>query len=345
MSATNNLSTTISKFEIVGSYVVHLYFNEFYMQSKKLFANKAYPSIMDGYKNILCDYSKFIKSDRFFKNIISGINMNCKTVTVYTNMNEAECVNFMVKEFIPENVYGEIKYDNKKAILTIVLSNCLQKFSHELLINHIDSIVDKRNNENVVKLQDLFLNIIKLEKDKMYSKFINPSPNNVPVDLFTNIQKKLIDLSKTKRDLIQRNTGLMKENTELTDKMKQLLEFNLINNKKIKELEQENNKLLKNISLLNGALTENSKKIETMNAQIQQMNYDNYKDESGESDESDVDEKTDSNDDKKFDKFEFITTTNNPKMKDITDSLLGEDTNTEFKQNLNYVEEQEDGDE
>lgn len=335
---TDNLATTISKFEIIGSYVVHLYFNEFYVQSKKLFANKAYPSIMDGYKNILYDYSKFIKSDRFFKNIIAGINMNCKTLTVYTNMNESECVNFMSKEFIPDNIYGEIKFENKKAILTIILVNCLQKFSHEIIVNHIDYIINKRDADAVVKLQDLFLNIIKLEKDKMFSKFINPSPNNVPADLFTNIQKKLMDLSKAKKELVLHNNSLIKTNTELNDKMKQLLEYNLTNNNKIKELEKENTKLLNNISILNKELTENGKQIESMSAKIQQMNYDNYKDDSS----SDEDEKNDETEAKesKFDKFDFITTSNNPKLKDITNSFELTDEK-EFKQELTYVDDDE----
>ena len=323
----NNLSTTISKFEIIGSYVVHLYFNEFYMQSKKLYVNKAYPTIVDGYKNILYDYSKFIKSERFFKNIIAGINMNCKTVTVYTNMNEAECINFMVKEFIPESVYNDVKFENKKSILTIILSNCLQKFSHEILINHIDSVIEHRNNNAVVKLQDMFLNIIKLEKDKMFSKFINPSPNNVPADLFTNIQKKLLDLSKTKKDLALQNNNLNKANKDLTEKMSQLLESNLVNNKKIKELEQENRKLLRNVSMLNKELTENSEKIETLQEKMKTMTY--------ESDNSSVASEEDKEEsEEKLAQFDYITTTNNkPKLQDITDAF---DNNPNFNAKLTY---------
>lgn len=260
--------TTVSKFEIIGSFVVHLYFNEFFIQAKKLYTNKVYPSVLESYKNILCDYSQFVKTPKFFKNIIMGINMNCATVTIYNSMNENECIAFMAKEFIPTNIFDTVTFDNKKSILNIILTNCLLHFSQDVIINHLDLIVNNRSEQTVSVLQDLFLKIIKMEKDKMFSKFINPSPSTVPVKLFNSVQKKIIELTKIKKELINCNNKLADDNKSLTEKINKLLQDAGSNNKKNNSFEEANVKLMQMVTNLNTTIANNSKTIETLKNQL-----------------------------------------------------------------------------
>lgn len=260
--------TTVSKFEIIGSFVVHLYFNEFFIQAKKLYTNKVYPSVLESYKNILCDYSQFVKTPKFFKNIIMGINMNCATVTIYNSMNENECIAFMAKEFIPTNIFDTVTFDNKKSILNIILTNCLLHFSQDVIINHLDLIVNNRSEQTVSVLQDLFLKIIKMEKDKMFSKFINPSPNTVPVKLFNSVQKKIIELTKIKKELINCNNKLADDNKLLTEKINKLLQDAGSNNQKNNSFEEANIKLMQMITNLNNTIANNSKTIDSLKTQL-----------------------------------------------------------------------------
>ena len=58
--------STLSKFDIIGSYFVNLYYNEFYIKSKNLKFDNAYNSTTEAYKNVLSSYLEFTKKAEFF---------------------------------------------------------------------------------------------------------------------------------------------------------------------------------------------------------------------------------------------------------------------------------------
>lgn len=299
-------ATQVSKFEIIGSFVVHLYFNEFFIQAKKLYNNKSYTSVLEAYKNILCDYSQFVKTPKFFKNIILGINMNCATVTIYTSMNENECIVFMAKEFIPTNIFDTVSFDNKKSILNIILTNCLLQFSQSIILNHLTIITEDRTGKTVSILQDLFLQIIKMEKDKMFSKFINPSPNTVPVKLFNSIQVKLKELVATKKELMIQNHKLTIDNKRLTEQLTKMTNEVGTIDKKQHSFEEANTKLMQTIKTLNSTLSENHETIDTLKAQLEELTKKDTQTELDELDTNDI----------------FITTNQHAnKLKDITNEF------------------------
>ena len=59
--------STLSKFDIIGSYFVNLYYNEFYTKANTLRINGTYENVTDAYKNILSSYLDYIKKPEFFK--------------------------------------------------------------------------------------------------------------------------------------------------------------------------------------------------------------------------------------------------------------------------------------
>ena len=92
--------STLSKFDIIGSYFVNLFYNEFYSKANTLKINGSYNNITDAYKSILGSYLDFIKKPEYFKQIIKGIHAYCISTTKYTTMTHKECIDFMVNEFI-----------------------------------------------------------------------------------------------------------------------------------------------------------------------------------------------------------------------------------------------------
>lgn len=240
--------STLSKFDIIGSYFVNLFYNEFYSKSKTLRLNGSFENLTEAYKNILGSYLDFIKKPEFFKQIVKGIHAYCISTTKYTTMTHNECIDFMVHEFIPENLWDSIRVQQKNKLFHESIGNCITIFIENIINNGIHIIIDNHDQpENTVILQDLFLSIILLEKDKIYSKFLNPNSNKnntISIDLF---KEKLMTLVNEKKDLIVENNTLKKNyniikqlNEKNTKVVLELQRMNKVNIKEIDNLRQDN---------------------------------------------------------------------------------------------------------
>ena len=223
---------TLSKFDIIGSYFVNLYYNEFYIKAKNLKNQSAYSNITEAYKNLLSSYVEFSKQQDFFKQIVKGIHTYCISTTRYTTMSHKECIDFMVSEFVPTNLWDSLRENQKNKLFHDSLINCIKEFTENIILNHLYIIIDNHDkDENIIILQDLFLTIILVEKDKIFSKFINPNKDNLQL-----FKKKIQQIIVDKKKIIEDNLLLSKKNDILTS-------LNKKNSNIILEL-QKNNKML-----------------------------------------------------------------------------------------------------
>jgi len=233
--------STLSKFDIIGSYFVNLYYNEFYTKANTLRINGSYNNITDAYRNILSSYLDFIKKPEFFKQIVKGIHAYCISTTKYTTMSHKECIDFMISEFIPQKLWSSIRENQKNKLFHESINNSITIFTADIINNHLIMIIDNHSHpENITILQDLFLKIILLEKDKVYSKFLNPDNNNmISTELF---KTKLMELVNEKKETNLENIKLKK----IIEQLKHLMEKNsniiLELQKKNKILVEEKNK-------------------------------------------------------------------------------------------------------
>ncbi len=261
----NNINTkysqsTLSKFDIIGSYFVNLYYNEFYIKAKNLKTQGVYNNITEAYKNILSSYVEFSNQQDFFKQIVKGIHTYCISTTRHTTMSHKECIDFMVSEFVPNNLWGSLREHQKNKLFHESLINCIKIFTEKIITNHLLIIIDNHDHsENITILQDLFLTIILFEKDTIFSKFINPNSDK-NMDIFKEKVQKLI----TDKKKITENNKLLNEKVSILENL------NKKNSSIILEL-QKNNKIiineLKRLKTENDELKENEKKL---NKQIYQ---------------------------------------------------------------------------
>ena len=232
--------STLSKFDIIGSYFVNLYYNEFYIKAKNLKTQGTYNNITDAYKNLLSSYVDFSKQHDFFKQIVKGIHTYCISTTRYTTMSHKECVDFMVSEFVPDHLWNSLREQQKNKLFHESLINCIKDFTEKIIIQYLHVVIDNHdNNENIVILQDLFLNIILLEKDRIFSKFINPDQS--AVNLFKN---KIQEIITEKKKIHNNNELLLKKNKVLEDLNKKN-SIIIIELQKQNKLLNEENKILK----------------------------------------------------------------------------------------------------
>ena len=246
--------STLSKFDIIGSYFVNLYYNEFYIKAKNLKTQGTYNNITEAYKNILSSYVEFSTQQDFFKQIVKGIHTYCISTTRHTTMSHKECIDFMVSEFVPNNLWGALREQQKNKLFHESLINCIKIFTEKIITNHLLIIIDNHDHsENITILQDLFLTIILFEKDTIFSKFINPNSDK-NMDIFKEkVQKLIIDKKK-----ISENNKLLNEKVSILENL------NKKNSSIILEL-QKNNKIiineLKRLKIENDELKENERNL------------------------------------------------------------------------------------
>jgi hypothetical protein len=234
--------STLSKFDIIGSYFVNLYYNEFYIKSKNLKFDSVYNNITEGYKNVLSSYLEFTKKAEFFKQIIKGIHTYCISTTRYTTMTHKECIDFMVYEFVPSNLWSALRENQKNKLFHESIVNCITIFTEKIISNHLHIIIDHRDQpENITILQDLFLSIILFEKDKIFSKFLNP--NNKDSNHLELFRDKIKSILQEKKKIQDDNKKLQKKNEILDNLVKK-------NANVITELQKTNKLLIQKLELI-----------------------------------------------------------------------------------------------
>ena len=252
--------STLSKFDIIGSYFVNLFYNEFYSKANTLKLNGTYNNTTEAYKSILGSYLDFIKKPEYFKQIIKGIHAYCISTTRYTTMSHKDCIDFMVNEFIPQKLWNSIRENQKNKLFHESINHSINIFTTEIISNHLVMIIDNHSHqENITILQDLFLKIILLEKDKIYSKFLNPESNNtISIELF---KTKVMELINDKKDLSVLNNKLTK-NIDMLNKLTEK------NNSIIVELQSKNKSYINTINELKNNINYLTKKNIELTVQI-----------------------------------------------------------------------------
>ena len=242
-------NNTITRFDIVGSFFVNLFYNEFYKKSNSLKQQTLDKSTTDIYKELLVAYSDFTSREEFFKQAVKGIHAYVISNTNQIDMTHKECIDFIVKEFVPEKLFSSLRDIQKSKLFHDTISNVVKQFISKILSKYIKAVVDYRSvQETSIILQNEFLDIICIEKDKVYGKFLAPkSNNNIPVEAYKEKLKKFIDIISKKDAEIEKNNKIIKNMKNIHIKSSDIIK-NL--QSKVNSLEnyiKENNK--KNIDV------------------------------------------------------------------------------------------------
>lgn len=232
---------TITRFDIVGSFFVNLFYNELYKKANSLKLQSSDKSTTDIYKSLLIAYADFTTRDEFFKQAVKGIHAYVISNTNLIDITHKECVEFVVKEFIPEKLYDSLRENQKNKLFHDIMISTIKQFISKLLSNYIKLIVDNRNQSNSANstiLQNEFIDIICIEKDKIYAKFLNPkNSQTISLEIHKSKINSIIKIIESKDLTINKLKEANKKSVEVIQKLQEELKKKI---QEIKNLELNN---------------------------------------------------------------------------------------------------------
>lgn len=173
MNYGNYEKETISKLDIIGSYIIDLYYNKLYNKAISV-KESTESSITESYKYVINTYIKHVGTIDFYKALFQGVYFYTTISTKYNSMSHKQCLDFFVEEFIPKHYVPSMTEVQKNNIMFMILKNTLTKFTNSVLEKYLSMIIDEHlETENIIVLQDEFLKLILKERDSSYTSFVS----------------------------------------------------------------------------------------------------------------------------------------------------------------------------
>jgi hypothetical protein len=175
-NATNYFDKTVDTFEILGCYVVDVFYNHLYDKAKTLHVSGKCASVTEGYKTACTAYlMHFKRADMFnqtIKNVYNFFNLHSPVPI----LSHSDWVDRMTTEFVPTDFWPSLNSKRKDHILGIVIEGIFRKFAAYILTpRSLMMIIDNHNDKtNITFLQDRMLSITMEERECMYQKFVKP---------------------------------------------------------------------------------------------------------------------------------------------------------------------------
>jgi hypothetical protein len=206
---------TLDTFEIISSYFVDIYINHLYLEAKKFKTDKRVKSITEGYKHTLNAFIQGIDNPKLYKKTLLGIH-NLFVASGF-NITFSECIQRINQEFIPVDYYESISKTQQVAILKLVINQSNKEFIEKIVRKFLVMIIDNHDDvDNIRILQDEFIDILMLERENLYNKFIitktksKSGGEGVSPVLVEKMKNEIKSLCKEKYDLKKSNLEMKK---------------------------------------------------------------------------------------------------------------------------------------
>lgn len=225
------LPRTISVYQIVGAYLVDIYYNHLYAEAHKFRGKGDVPTVTEGYRHSTFAFlsgldhnAKATYKAQHYKQLLIGVNEYFKTWTSFNTLTVSDCIDKIVREFVPDDYFKELDKDQKSSILRMVLTDTLREFTKVVVGEFLSAIVDNHDEPaNIEALKDRIVDLMISEREKMFHKFLAshfPASNETVDKKFAEKMRDEIVKLQAERD--QLKTFAIKQQEEIEVRKDQL---------------------------------------------------------------------------------------------------------------------------
>lgn len=209
--------STLTNFQIVAAYLADIYYNHLYLEANKFKTSGKTKTVTEGYiyacsvlYKVLNYKSKTTYQPKKYEELLTGINDYYHMYTSLTTQTLAECIDRIVREFVPTDFYATLDRDQKRLIIRDAISNVLHQTTKIIIEEYMTLVIDYHNEKaNVEAVKERIVDILLEYREKTYLKFSGVSQEE-------QMDKRLVD--KIRNEV---NT-LRIEKKQLTEQIEQL---------------------------------------------------------------------------------------------------------------------------
>ncbi len=218
-------STTISTYQIVGAYFVDVYYNHLYTEAIKFKTDGKVVSVTEGYRHAtfaflsaLDNKAKGYRAEHYNK-LLQGINEYFIFWTTYSGLTLSDCIDKIVKEFVPADYFQSLTKEQKRNILRTILIDSIRDFTKIVIGEFLGAIIDNHDETaNVEALKEKIVDIFIMRRETMFHKFLDCRSGGKPTG--ETVDKKFLE--KLRSDYMKScalNEELLNQNKELTSNL------------------------------------------------------------------------------------------------------------------------------
>jgi len=172
---------TLSVFQVVAAYFTNIYYDYLYIEAQKAKANNQWPTVTLSYRHACnafltaIDYTskKHYKVENYTQ-LLMGITEHFKEFTTFSTMSINECIDKMVREFVPEDFFATTDRDTRRNIIRNVLTSLIRAITASVATEFLVPIIDAHDDEeNAPALLERIVDLLLYEREMMYQKFMN----------------------------------------------------------------------------------------------------------------------------------------------------------------------------
>lgn len=165
---------TIITMEIMSNYFVDIFYNELYAAAKQRKAVGESPTVTDGYKHALQAWLQSLDNPIIYKKIRQGL-YTCYVQYASFLASWDKCIDRMVTEFVPEGYIESMNSSHKINVLNRVVKSSNREMILRIAKTHLPIIIDNHTADNAQVLKKEMVNLLLMERDKMFRQFITPA--------------------------------------------------------------------------------------------------------------------------------------------------------------------------
>lgn len=240
MDRKNYDRSTISVFDVIGSFFVDVFYNGHYLLSREMVKSGCAQSITDAYRSTIINYMSGIttRKDLYMKVVKELHKYYQKSsgagITVFS-----EFENRILMQFIPPEFYRDFTEKHKDNTLHEIIVKTTNEFGNIILCREIFGkiIDDHKNTANVSYLQDRIVDIFIYQREDYYARFAeeiskkNTGGGKISKKLFDQLKKEFVNEKKRRceaesdRDrAVGMISGLMKKISQIECEFHRLLQ-------------------------------------------------------------------------------------------------------------------------
>lgn len=172
--------------EVVGSYIINLYYNNFYTIAKQKHEQMHYDSVTDAYRDVIKSFLMSMDESEFIGQFITELKKWYSTWRQMNYIDHELIVNNIVSVYVPTDYFNSFTNKAKDQLFVFIFKEAMKRMAVDIFkIENLRKVCDehyKNKSNNILYFQDNLLSIMIDIRCILFKRFHDSVVNNGKTD-------------------------------------------------------------------------------------------------------------------------------------------------------------------